>query len=283
VCKKQESGSFVDALLELLAFRQKDRPLMMKVVTNLSEGDKFKFTLVGECPHCHNNSGCVMLGTAYTEKIPAEKAKGSPYTSPAERFCAITQCPACNRHILAVVTRQPHPTSPGQPSREPFALEAYYPMETIDDTVADEIPSRIAGAFKEALRCFGAKAYNATAEMCRRAVDGICTEFGAPKRPQVLEAKIDWMATNQHITPFMAGMAHKIRLGGNRAAHFPDLQKNSDSEPEPDEPEIGEAEAKAIIEFTRELCHHMYVMPQKLQKYDFSKPKKDSPVTAEPA
>jgi hypothetical protein len=36
---------------------------------------------------------------------------------------------------------------------------------------------------------------------------------------------------------------------------------------------MGDQEADAVIEFTREYLDHVYVMPAKMAKFDFSRPK----------
>ena len=241
----------------------------MEVVTLRSAGSDVSFSLRGECPHCDERAVCTIVGQPYMEEIPAfpvrSQLENMLYASPAQRWCAITQCPGCKKYVLAIVTRQPHPTSPGQPSKEPFRYEAHYPMGTPNDLVSEEIPEGIRENFKEAIRCLFVNAPNATAEMCRRAIEGSCIEFGAPPKTN-LEDKIDWMATERKITPFLAEVAHKIRLGGNRGAHYPESSTNESA--------ISLEQAAAIVKFTREYFNYIYVVRHELDKYDFSKPKK---------
>jgi len=129
--------------------------------------------------------------------------------------------------------------------------------------VAVEIPEHIQPDFKEALRCLWVNAYNASAEMCRRAIEASCIHLGAPVKLKVLEDKIDWLEEQRKITPFLRDVAHKIRLGGNRGAHPPeDGPQNSSqsasvalaavatvSENEPIKTIVKE-HADAIIQFT---------------------------------
>ena len=155
----------------------------------------------------------------------------------------------------------------------------HYPLGKPNDSVACEIPEHIQPDFKEALRCLWVEAYNATAEMCRRALEASCIDLGAPKK-KVLELMIDWLAEQRIITPFLQRVAHKIRLGGNRGAHPEDIPSVTteaaavevDVEGGP-VTVITEEHAKAIVDFTREFFHHVYVVPKQLDKYDFSKPK----------
>ena len=156
---------------------------------------------------------------------------------------------------------------------------SHYPVGNPDDKVAPEIPAHIQADFKEALRCMFVNAYNATAEMCRRALEASCLEQGAPKKLK-LDDMIDWLEEQRKITPRLQAIAHKIRLGGNRAAHPPtDGPRLEAAAPDEDGPieTIGKEHAEAIIMFTREFFHHIYVVPAELDKYDFSKPKAAAP------
>jgi hypothetical protein len=138
----------------------------------------------------------------------------------------------------------------------------HYPPRDARDEVAAEIPNTISPDFREALRWRFVKAYNATGEMCRRALEGSCNEKGAPAGKKLVE-KIDWLADQGIITKPLKEVAHKIRLGGNYGAHAPE-------DPLGAEPMTAE-HADALIEFTKDYLQHVYVIPKRLDKYDFSK------------
>jgi hypothetical protein len=177
------------------------------------------------------------------------------------------QCQGCLGYILGVFS----------PQGSEFFYRSHYPLGKPDEAVAEEIPDHIKDDFKEALRCLWVNAYNATAEMCRRALEASCIDLGAPS-DKVLEKMIDWLEINRKITPYLKEAAHKIRLGGNRGAH-----------PHPDGPaavpvvaaagsaeiveKIGKEHAEAIVEYTREFFHHVYVGPKLVGKYDFPRQK----------
>jgi hypothetical protein len=72
---------------------------------------------------------------------------------------------------------------------------------------------------------------------------------------------IDWVHAQGKITTPLKDMAHKIKLGGNRAAH-------------PSDRTLTEGDADAVIEFTGEYFYHVYVMPARMAKFDFDKKKK---------
>jgi hypothetical protein len=184
------------------------------------------------------------------------------------------QCQGCQHYILAIVDVPQH-QSTGHVYRE------HYPIGAPDQAVADEIPDHIKADFKEALRCIFVDAYNATAEMCRRALEASCLDLGAPKN-KVLEKMIDWLEENRIITPYLKNAAHNVRLGGNRGAHPSEdgpPAPASDPSSEEDGPleKIEKEHAEAIVGFTREFFHHVYVGPKLVGKYNFSKPKAAKP------
>jgi hypothetical protein len=213
------------------------------------------FTMGGECPHCQHQSAFLHVTTSHVE---------------GALWVAGMQCQACGRYILALARFLS--------GLDTLYYQEHYPLGAPNDTVADEIPEHIKPDFKEALRCFWVKAYNATAEMCRRAVEASCLDLGAKGRN--LDDMIDSLEDQRRITPFLQQVAHKIRLGGNRGAHPPDGQGAVLQPPvTPQSPSAGpittieEEHAEAIVKFTREFFHHVYVVPKELAKYDFSKPK----------
>jgi hypothetical protein len=103
---------------------------------------------------------------------------------------------------------------------------------------------------------------------------------------------IDWLESQRKITPYLKEAAHKVRLGGNRGAHPPatpvaqaqttliaptaPLPPVAAVAPSPVE-RIEKEHAEAMVEFTREFFHHVYVGPKLVGKYDFSKPKATTP------
>lgn len=231
--------------------------------TSLGNGS---FSLSGICPYPDCNRPTIFATTTAVNVGAYQlSSQNQPWVN---RVAAIMQCQGCQRYILALVW---HPQNQSQG----HTYLEHFPMGSPDQMVADEVPQHIKEDFQEALRCIFVNAYNATAEMCRRALEAACLDLGAPKN-KVLEKMIDWLEENRIITPYLKDAAHKVRLGGNRGAH-----PNPDGPPAPqavvaeDAPveKIQKEHADAIIAFTREFFHHVYVGPKLLGKYDFSKPK----------
>ncbi len=88
--------------------------------------------------------------------------------------------------------------------------------------------------------------------MARRAIQAAALEKGAPDRSLV--EQIDWLEEQRLITPQMKQVAHAIRLAGNVGAH-PDKDGLRD---------VGESEARAVIEFLGAFLRDVYEIPAQL-------------------
>jgi hypothetical protein len=254
---------------QCVAILWKDWPRDMESVAHDPNGN---FALIGTCPYptCNRPSTFVRVQST---KIGIYRSEGNVHFN---KWVAVMQCQACQNYILGIAEQQ------NQMIRYKY-LE-HYPIGSPDETVAEEIPDHIKDDFKEALRCLWVKAYNATAEMCRRAIEASCLHLGAPKK-DVLEDMIDWLEERRKITPDLKQAAHKVRLGGNRGAH-PQVEGMPSMVGLPPQTEsilIGPVEkiekehAEAIVDFTRHFFQYVYVIPKQLDKYDFSKPKAAKP------
>jgi hypothetical protein len=189
-----------------LAIVRKDWPLDMEIVAVTPHPPGPHFTMRGTCPHCRKGSGFLPHGAGYVAHTKSPTS--------AIRWFSILECQTCTRFILGIATQ------PQGNNQNHLVYEIHYPLGEPDETVAEEIPEHIKEDFKEALRCLWVNAYNATAEMCRRAMEATCLNLGAP-HDKVLEKMIDWLEAQRIITPYLKDAAHKVRLGGNRGAHPP--------------------------------------------------------------
>ena len=208
-----------------------------------------KFSLRGECPHCSHDAVFSSVAANYVES-----RGGNKYL-----YVSVLRCQGCLEFILGFVQHYLGTSN--------YAYQSHYPISTPNDSVAEEIPDHIKPDFREAIRCLSVKAYNATGEMCRRAIEASCLDLGAPKK-QVLEDMIDWLEEKRIITPGLKDVAHKVRLGGNRCAHPTSPQTDTAAIVT-----IGPEHAAAIVDFTKHFFQYVYVTPKQLDKYDFSKPK----------
>ena len=206
----------------------------------------FDFCLKGRCPHCGHYASFATVTRPFIED-----PNGKP-----DRVVGAARCAACSEYILGILGFVPNPSGPGFIP----AYEAHYPAGKPDESVPDGVPEDVARDFREAMRCRWIDAYNATAEMCRRALQASCIQLGAGVNDRLIE-QIDWVASQGKITKPLQEMAHNVRFGGNRGAHPPDDPTDI----------LGAEDADAVIEFTREYFRHVYEMPEKMARFDFSK------------
>jgi hypothetical protein len=189
-----------------------------------------------------------------------------PFETKIESYSALVavcRCIVCHKFILAAISTSG--------MNGAWVYVYHYPLGNPNAEVSNHVPENIRQDFSEAIKCQWVKAYNATAEMCRRTVESSCINLGAPYN-KVLQLMIDWLEAQKIITPGLRDVAHQVRLGGDRAAHPPeDPSAVPKYEPMID---IEEEHAKAIVDFTRHFLEYVYVIPKQLPTYDFSKPKK---------
>jgi hypothetical protein len=241
-----EPVSVIEFMIQHTAFLWKDYPMPMVATTLNVQSNQFSFS--GICPHCGRDSVFISVAGPHIE------AAAQPPS--ARRFVSVMQCQGCRKFILGIAYQ-------GQPG-SPFGYEAHYPLGKPNDDVPKEVPVNIASDFKEALRCRWVDAYNATVEMCRRAVQASCIQLNAPPDEKLVK-QIDWLAEKGIITSPLKDMAHRVRLGGNLGAHPPE---------DPDDPDlivIGAVYADAVIEFSGDFFQHVYVMPERLKAFTFRK------------
>jgi hypothetical protein len=207
------------------------------------------FGLRGVCPHCGRDAAFGTVTNTYMEPAD-EKTVGA-------HIVGALRCVACNEYILGILEMVPASYGGFTP-----VYKCHYPVEKPIQLDNEDIPKNIIDDFNEALRCKSGGAYNATAEMCRRALQASCLSLGADPKLN-LDKQIDWLASQGKIIISLQQMAHKVRLGGNRGAHPPD-------DPSQESP-LGPEQAEALVTFTWEYLKAIYVTPSELARFDFSR------------
>jgi hypothetical protein len=233
------SVELFDFVGNALAILWEDWPRDMQVVSVSAKPGDFFFRLKGQCPYanCRHTATFPAVSGGYME---------------GDRMVAVLQCEACANYVLGIIKLQ------NTLNGKQWFYNTHYPLDSPDDSVAQEVPAEIASDFKEALRARWVKAYKATMLMCRRALETSCTREKAEGRS--LFEQIDDLAKKQFITEPLRNMAHGIRLLGNQGAHQQDYSDITDVN-------VHEQDADAAIEFMREYLNHVYVLPKKLERY----------------
>src|SRR5215216_3060889 len=151
------------------------------------------------------------------------------------------RCPRCSRPFIMLQVDD----GPGWD--EPRRL--YPPIEM---GVSLAIPNSLRLAYDEARKCFRAKAYTATAIMCRKTLEGIADENKISARN--LAAALKDMKDKGIIENRLYEWADTLRISGNEAAHGVNLQ-------------ISPQDAKDILEFTHALLEYVFTFQEKFEQF----------------
>lgn len=160
------------------------------------------------------------------------------------------KCPRCARPFIMVQVDE------GSGWDTP---ERIYPPRSISLA----IPFPIILAYQEAQTCFRAKAYTATAIMCRKALEGIAEEHKVTVRN--LASALKEMRDKGIIESRLYEWADALRISGNEAAHGVNVT-------------ISQQDAKDILEFTNALLEYVFTFQDRFER--FKKRRGDSTATA---
>jgi hypothetical protein len=122
----------------------------------------------------------------------------------------------------------------------------------IEKGVSPAIPSFIALAYLEAQTCFRAKAYTATAIMCRKTLEGIAEEHKITVRN--LASALKEMRDKGIIESRLYEWADVLRISGNEAAHGVNVS-------------ISPQDAKDILEFTKALLEYVFTFQDRFAQF----------------
>jgi hypothetical protein len=188
------------------------------------------------CPHC----GALAHFTGVRSDTPNDHAS-SPL-SPEDilsRMCWV--CDNCD-HPVCGVNRM-----------ETGFTELFVWPETVAYWSYDDVPEVIASTASEARQSLGAKAPRAAVAMATAVVEATAKDKGITSGN--LQAKIDRLRADEHISEAMKEAAHEIRFAGNGAAHGDILN----------EPISLEA-AKEIVELMDAILERVYQEPAKVAR-----------------
>ena len=156
------------------------------------------------------------------------------------------KCPRCaNPFIMLQVDDGSNPAIVNWD--EPRRL--YPPLEM---GVSLSIPNSLRLAYDEARSCFRAKAYTATAIMCRKTLEGIADENKITVRN--LATALKEMKDKGIIENRLYEWADTLRISGNEAAHGVNTR-------------LSQQDAKDILEFTHAILEYVFTFQEKFQQF----------------
>jgi Domain of unknown function (DUF4145) len=190
------------------------------------------------CPHCDRPALASVQGIAIWDGW--DKESGESVNPPIEY--ALTQCSQCNQ--VSVQAREDF--GDGFDDDTPSII---YPAPR---QLNWNVPIPLRREFEEAQICFAAKAYEATAVMVRRVLEGTCEDNGVQER--VLARSLQKLKENGLIDSTIADWADALRLVGNEGAHYTGKQ-------------VSRMDAEDALAFAEALLDHIYVLRQRFEEF----------------
>jgi hypothetical protein len=163
------------------------------------------------------------------------------------------KCPRCERPFIVVQTDNYGDFDEDVPWR-------IYPPPDVG--LNPGLPHSIISAFSEAQRCFRAKAYTATAIMCRKTLQAIADEHKIKARN--LDSALKEMKEQGVIENRLYEWADALRVSGNEAVHDVEV-------------DVSAADAKDVLEFTRALLEYVFTFREKFDQWKARKEARRNP------
>ncbi len=208
------------------------------------EEEELEFMLV-DCKEC----GAIVNAEVVGGYIDTDNVTAETYR------ISLLRCPRCGGPAL--VSEIAFNDGFDQPVR------LYPPRET---GIGPAIPKSIRSAYEEARTCFNAKAYTATAIMCRKILEGIAEEHSITARN--LATSLKDLRDKGIIESRLFEWADALRISGNEAAHGVSTS-------------ISAQDAKDILEFTNALLEYVFTFQDKFRAFQKRRNDKESSVDAQ--
>lgn len=154
----------------------------------------------------------------------------------------LLKCPKCERPLLTM-----QQSIENEKLNDPTPI---YPPS--GKQVNPSLPKPLKSSYQEALQCFKARAFTASAIMCRKTVEGICDEHGI--EPGRLKNRLEKMKENGIIENRLFEWAEVLRDSGNKAAHEINIT-------------ISRQDASDIIDFTDALLEYVFTLNDKFNEF----------------
>lgn len=186
--------------------------------------------MILECKRCEAMVNCEVL---FSFKEHFENEPPSKWT-----FC---KCPRCHFPMLA--EQEDYGGGWDEPTR-------LYPPA--DKQLGRSVPILIREAYSEATSCLKAKAFTASAIMCRKTLEGLCAEHGVKERN--LAQSLKALKAKGLIDGALVEWAEALRNFGNEAAHDVKIT-------------ISAQDARDIIAFTEALIEYVFTFRDQFARF----------------
>lgn len=153
----------------------------------------------------------------------------------------LQRCPACESPFL---------TQQAEEFDDWSDPERLYPPAA--SRIGSALPKPILASLEEAASCFRAKAFTASAIMCRKTLEGICAAHQV--KDGSLASRLRKLKENGVIDARLFEWADELRLSGNEAAHDVHVQVSS-------------LDASEILDFTHALLEYVFTFRERFEVF----------------
>ncbi|MFA5089804.1 MAG: DUF4145 domain-containing protein [Candidatus Omnitrophota bacterium] len=206
----------------------------------------------------------MIIECCYCEsKVDAEVLASHEENGPEEWLwlqakISLLKCPVCN---FALVASQDLIRTESNQYEYDVATRVWpKPRKSLDSS----IPQTVKKALEEANLCYKAKAYDACAVMCGKALESICFEYKI--KETALIGGLKKLLKNGVIDKKIYEWSEALRLHRNIGAHA-------------GENAITQVDSLDLLEFTSAICDYVFVLTKKFE--NFKKRKKPARITAD--
>lgn len=192
--------------------------------------------MIVECPHCESKVDCEEKGSVSID---------DDYT-PTPTKVVLLECKICHSPLLGWSEL----IQTGDDEWEWGQVERTWPSQ--DSGVDSEIPDIARISLLEAKVCFNAKAFNACAVMCGRAIEGLCKHHDEKLRN--LAAGLRKLKENGVIDTRLYDWGEALRAHRNLGAHASTAK-------------ISKEDAKDLLDFSIAICEYVFVLNEKFKRF----------------
>lgn len=128
--------------------------------------------------------------------------------------------------------------------------EVLYPSST--RLPLEGVPPSVLRSYEQAVRCFASSSFDASALMCRRAIEALCKELGATTG--TLQSKLENLHKSGAIDARLSEWAHGVRAVGNEAAHDVEVELTKD-------------DARDALDFTEAILLYVFALSARFLEF----------------
>ncbi len=209
----------------------------------------------GPCPRCGRVANFTLCGVAEVTFKHGMYASGKDggYARIANQQAAILECSGCHDRIVVIEDQLVGGRRGGGAGTITWEGVFWWPTPGAQ-RLGSDVPTDVAGAYDEGVRCLSAGAPNGAVAMFRTAMTWIVNDKGSQeaKAKGDLKEKVKQMVADGGLTATLGGWVDHVRLYGNAGVH-PDLFGD-----------VSLDEAKDVARLTETLIELLYVTPAKI-------------------